>query len=694
MRRLFSDLETFSECPIKFGSHRYAEDPTTEILLWGYAIDDAPAEVWDCTSQPMPEELRQGMDAVAKGEADIVFHNGMNFDTVVLEAKGWKIPLEHIVDTMVMAYQHGLPGALADLSVIYRLDKDHAKDTDGGRLVNLFCKPLPKGRKFYRATRETHPEDWKKFVNYCRLDIEAERSLWRLLPRFNCTPAEHNLQVLDARINRRGMQMDVDLAQAAVELSADEDRRLKRRTKELTGGALDSATRTQALIDTIRNQYGVDLKNLQKSEVARLAEDERLPEPLRELLRVRLGAAKASIKKFQSVLDCVNKDGRLRGCLQFRGASRTGRWSGRLFQPQNIARPSMSDDDIRLAIACAKARDMDFFFGDRVGEALSNCLRGEIIVPPGKKLVVADYSNIEGRVLAWEAGEQWKLDAFRAYDAGTGPDLYKLTYSKAFNVPVETVTKAQRQMGKVLELAMGYGGGPGAFVTFARGYGIDLHGMAKAVLPVVPRAVLDEAVKSYEWAAAQPERLVGLERDVWIACDSVKRLWRRANSRIVEFWAETERACLMALNQKNSDWFGPRHSLRVFKKGAWLLIRLPSGRFLCYPAPVLGDDTCAFTYMGVNQYTRKWERIKTYAGKVVENITQAIAADVLANALPWLERAGYLPILTVHDEVLTEAPDDPKFCHEKLEAEMCKLPKWGRGLPLAAAGFDDYRYRK
>ena len=999
---VYSDLETYSECPISRGAYRYAEDPSTEVLLWGYAVDDQPARVWDVTAGPMPEDLRAALKEVLACRASIVWHNGMNFDTNVLalNKNGVKvaIPRSQIIDTMVIAYQHGLPGALGDLCEVYRMPKDVAKDKDGRRLVQLFCKPHAYGRDDptpMRFTKKERPEDWERFVNYCRLDVEAERALYKKLPRFNLTEAEHRLQLLDDEINHRGMLMDVDLARAAIDLRAEGAKKSRLRTAELTGGELDSTTRTQATIDYLAKRFGIELKNLQKAEVSRLIEDDSIPEPMRELLRIRLSSAKASVKKYQAILDCVNSDNRLRGGLQFRGASRTGRFcltgdhevltpsgwvrldrweggriaiwnaaseaisfqnsealkfpysgplyhidtvrcdqlstpdhrmpywgrkggwlvdtvqnlsgkgrftipfvgyriqpetlehdrlrvlimvqadghytedgqlifqfkklrkiqrcrmllrrneitfseteyggvtrisihsrhlplwlrifrdkqygywllnesadvifdelpewdgyrcgpnsiqyctkvkanadliqalaclsgrtatilqkkpansawstcyvvniwltpknrhevrnrptvenftgtvycastptgffivrrggrvwvtgnSGRHMQPQNLPRQTLSPEQIEERIEETLDGSLLEFSSDPAGE-LAQCLRGTITVPKGSKMVVADYSNIEGRVLAWMAGEDWKLKAFRAYDAGTGPDLYKLTYSRAFNVPVETVTKAQRQMGKVLELAMGYGGGVGAFVTFARGYGVDLNDMAEGLKGVIPPEVTHDAERLYEWAVDN-KRTGGLSHGVWVACDSVKRLWRAANAGIVSLWGAAGEACLTAVKEK-----GVRVPIALGGKvyavmrGSWLLVHLPSGRFICYPAARIDESGASITYMGVNQYTRKWGRIETFAGKAVENLTQAVACDVLCHALPIVSDAGYKPILTVHDEILTEAPDTPEFNHKKLEVLMSTNPPWAMGLPLSADGFDSYRYHK
>ena len=696
MYYLYSDLETFSRCDIKKGSHRYAEDDSTELLLWGYAIGDAPAKVWDATSEPMPDDLSDALMDVKAGLAKTVWHNGMNFDSVVLHYLGIvDLQPEEIIDTMVIAYEHGLPGSLGDLSQIYRLDSDHAKDMDGKRLVQLFCRPRPVTAKLDRATKETHPEDWARFVNYCRLDVEAERALFKLLPRFNITKQERALQALDARINRRGMLMDMDLAHAAMDYAEKEKARLRSETCRLTGGALDNAVRTEALRTYLNERFGMKLENLQKSEVEKLIVSEGIPEEMKELLRLRLTSAKAAVRKYKSVLDCANKDGRLRGTLQFRGAMRTGRFSGRLFQPQNMSRPTVKDwRTIDAAIDLAKKGQLEWLFPD-VFDALTNCLRGMITVPAGKKMVVADYSNIEGRMLAWLAGEEWKLQAFRDFDAGTGHDLYKLTYSRSFNTDVDTVTKSQRQMGKVLELAQGYGGGAGAFATFAKAYGIDLHAMAADVMPILPSTIVEQATKTWEWAV-QNKRTGGLSRDVFIACDGVKRRWREANPHIVKFWYEAEEACVRAITEGRRIEFG-HGRLAAERKGNWLTLKLPSGRCICYPSPQvgeLGEGSNGFTYYGVNQYTRKWEKIGTYSGKIVENITQAAAADILCEALPRLEQADYRPILTIHDEVLTEAPDTGDFNHEAMERIMCVLPAWAEGLPLAAAGFEGYRYRK
>ena len=693
MKYLFADLETFSPLNLpQVGSFRYAED--CEILLWGYAIDDKPARVWDCTNpqtKEMPEALAKALKEVQAGERKIVWHNGMMFDTVVLAAHGYHIPLEMIVDTMVIAYQHGLPGALGDLCDVLRMPTDKAKDKDGKRLVQLFCKPQPECYKVRRHDRYTKPEDWIKFVNYCRLDVEAERELFNVLPKWNCTEWEHRLQVLDAEINRRGMQIDVELAEAAVELSERNKKLLAEETQRQTNGEVGAATQRDALIDYMAREYGWKIDTMTKAELEKRVDDPSVPEPVRELLKLRLMSTKTSIQKFKALLRRVNKDGRIRGGLQFRGAARTGRWGGRGFQPQNLARPTMPQREIDFAAVVLKDGTFECFYEDP-SSVLPNLLRGEIIAPAGKKLIVADYSNVEGRVLAWLAGEEWKLQAFRDFDAGHGHDLYKLAYARAFGVKPEDVTKPQRQIGKVLELALGYGGGAPAFARFAKAYGIDLSDMAEYVKSTAPRAVWLEAVDGYPYFV-EKNRTGGLEREAFIACDVLKRLWRKTNPKIVQFWANVGQAVQKAIVSRESVRVG---YVAFARTESFLVIRLPSGRLLCYPSPKtnpgVGKDS--FTYMGVNQFSRKWEKIESYGAKNVENITQAVACDLLSEGLLRMDAAGYKTVLTIHDEAITEAPDTDEFTFKKMEHLMSTLPDWAPGLPLVAAGYEAYRYRK
>ena len=486
--------------------------------------------------------------------------------------------------------------------------------------------------------------------------------------------------------------MDVDLAKGAIRLSEKIKERLDSTVHYRTSGAVDAATQRDKLIAFIKETYGWELKDMTKAEIEKRLDDPDVPEPVKDLLMLRLLSSRNSVKKYESVLNCVSSDNRLRGTIQFRGAARTGRFSGRLFQPQNLVRPSLSNDEIEFAIELAKSGDALLEAYDDPGMVLSQCLRGEIIAPKGKKLVVADYSNVEGRVLAWLAGEDWKIKAFKEFDEGHGHDLYKLTYGRVFNVKPENVTKAQRQMGKVMELAMGYQGGAGAFVTFARGYGIDLDEMAKTVRKTMDPTIWAEAEDSYVFFA-EKGLTHGLAKETFIACDAVKRAWRKANSKIDDLWKAMDEGLVKALTSPNVVKVGEH--LQLDRYGNYLRLRLPSGRYLCYPSPRLPEESnCTFNFMGVEQYSRKWTRIRTYAGKCVENATQAAACDLLCESLVRLEKAGYETVLTVHDEVIAEAPDTKEYSLARMSELMTTLPTWAKGLPLAAAGFEGYRYKK
>lgn len=685
MEKLWIDLETFSEVPINNGTHTYAEK--VEVMLMAWAIDDGPVSVWDLTTgNVMPPMLYQ---ALAAPVIEVWAHNS-HFDRTVMrhdhpelvpDVTRWR-------DTMVQALAHGLPGALGALCEVLGVPQDKAKDKEGKALIQLFCKPRPKNSKLRRATSKTHPEEWRRFVAYAGLDIEAMREVHKRLPKWNYKGTELALWHRDQQINDRGVCMDVQLAQAAIEAVDQEQKRLAKRTQVMTDGEVQAATQRDALIKHIVESYGVELPDMQRSTLERRMADPDLPSAVKELLAIRLQASATSTSKYKSLMKGVSSDGRLRGTLQFCGASRTGRWAGRLFQPQNLPRPSLEQEQIDEGIEALKAGCADLLF-DNIMELTSSALRGCIMAPEGKKLVVSDLSNIEGRKLAWLAGEQWKLDAFREYDEGTGPDLYKLAYARAFNISPDDVDKYQRQIGKVMELGLGFGGGVAAFLTFALVYGLDLDELANAALPNIPRDVIREA-KSWYDESVKRKSTFGLSERVFIACDSLKRLWRRAHPATCDFWYELERTVRAAIATPQKTLYCGY--LKVRRDGAWLRIQLPSGRALCYPSPSIEKGN--ITYQGVNSYSRKWQRLKTYGGKLVENVTQAAARDVLAGNMPLIEDAGYSIVLTVHDEVITEAPDTDEFNDKALSALLSTNPEWAPDIPLNAGGFEAYHYRK
>lgn len=685
---LWGDLETFSETPIKDGTYRYAEN--SEVMLFSYAIGNDPVQCWDLTRDTrMPDDLRW---MIEQEDDEVYFQNSMFDRTVLNRSRNLRLPIapHRWRDTMVQALAHSLPGGLDRLCEILEIEQDQRKLKTGKQLIHLFCKPRPKNATCRRATRFTNPNEWQQFIDYAKSDIEAMRAIAGILPRWNSQGFELDLWRLDQRINDVGMAIDLDLVRAAIRAVDRQQRQLAARAVALTNGEVTNATQRDKLLAHILQDYGIDLPNMQASTLERRVNDPDLPIELRELLAIRLQATTSSTSKYNALMRGVSKDGRLRGTKQFCGANRTGRWAGRMFQPDNLPRPKHSHEEIELGIEALKADAEDLVF-DNVMDIAASAIRGCIIAPPGKKLCVSDLSNIEGRKQAWYAGEQWKLQAFRDYDAGTGPDLYKLAYAKSFRITPEEVTKPQRQIGKVQELALGYQGGVGAFVTFALAYDVNLEKMADEGYDTIPGDVLEEAEGFHDWFVKEKRSTYGLDRRVFVVCDSFKRMWRRAHPHIEALWPQLEEVVRLAITQPGNTY--PVAKFKVRRDGAWLRIVLPSGRACCYPNPRV-NEAGQISYMGVNQYTRKWSRIHTYGGKLFENLCQAGARDVMAWNMPTIEQAGYEIVLTVHDEVLTEAPDTDEFSHEELSRLLATAPAWAEGLPLSAGGYEGYRYRK
>lgn len=685
MATLFLDLETFCETPISAGTHRYAEKAEIMVVAFAFALGDGPVDVIDCTLG----SWRAGLMELLHHADQVVIHNS-HFDRTVLAHNGFDLPVEKVHDTMVQALAHSLPGSLGKLCEILQIPTDQAKDKRGKALIQLFCKPRPKNMKLRRATRETHPKEWQEFLDYARLDIEAMRAVYRKLPKWNLTNGERELWELDQRINDRGVAIDMGLVQSAIAAVDRAQAGLADDARRLTDDQVQAATQRDAMLRYILEAHGIQLEDLRGSTVEQLLEDEMLPPELRELLAVRLQASTTSVSKYKALDKATSSDGRLRGTLQFCGASRTGRWAGRLFQPQNLPRPALKAEVVEQGIDALKAGCADLVF-DNVMELTSSAIRGAIVAPPGKKLVVADLSNIEGRVLAWLAGEDWKVEAFRQFDQGKGHDLYKLAYARSFGIRPDEVSKDQRQIGKVQELALGYEGGVGAFLTFAAAYSIDLDAMAERALPALGAGLISEAGDAYDWTTKQKRNTFGLHDQTWVVCEAIKRAWRYAHPATREMWRDLADAARSAIGQPGKVI--PCGRLRLVKQAAWLRIGLPSGRSLCYPAAQVSDDG-QISYMGTNQYSRRWERLKTYGGKLVENVTQAVARDVLAHGMMEAEEWGYEVVLSVHDELITETVDSLKFGDDQLAKIMSDGPKWADGLPLAAAGFDTHRYRK
>ena len=646
MTTLFLDLETYCAVPIAHGTHAYAEQ--AEVMLIARAVDDAPVEVWDRTEgsdEDLLGRLQKAIDAADK----IVIHNSA-FDRTVLRWQGVNVPVEKVHDTMVQALAHSLPAALGALCNVLEVPTNKSKDKDGSRLIHLFTKPLGRNRTLDRATFDTHPSDWVMFMEYARLDVEAMREVYNRLPIWNYRGRELELWQLDQTINDRGVAVDRELAEVAQRAAQRASKRLAREATALTGGAVTNTSQRGKTLDHLR-QLGLETEDLRGGTINKLLLRDDLTSDIRALLENRAQASATSPAKYRTLSNAASSDGRLRGTLQFCGASRTGRWGGRLFQPQNLPRPTMKHAEIEVGIAAMKADVEDMLF-DNVVELCTSAVRGCLVAAPGKKLVIADLSNIEGRMLAFLAGEQWKLDAFADFDRGIGPDLYKLAYARSFNKKPEDVTPDERQIGKVMELALGYQGGLNAFTKMAGLYGIELP----------------------DWRVHE-----------------LVRAWRVAHSATKDFWKLTEEAARRAVATPGKAYTAGKLVFRT--DGTWLRVGLPSGRYLCYPNAAI-DDTGKLSYEGADQYTRKWTRLDTYGGKLAENATQAAARDILTCGMRHAEAAGYPIVLHVHDELLCETPDSPEYTHEGLAKLMSTGPQWAVGLPLAAAGFETKRYRK
>ena len=680
------DLETYSEVPIKHGTHAYAEK--AEILLFAYALEDQPVSVWDLTANPtMPGDLKHDL---SNPDVLIQAHN-MSFDrTILRHTIGIDLPIERCRCTMARALSHGLPGSLDTLSEIYNLPIEKAKMKEGYKLIRKFCMPQSVNSKIRRRTRDTDPEDWQRFIEYAKLDIEAMRVLDRKMPGWNYSGEELELWQLDAKTNDRGIYVDTGLAAAAIRAVDRAQEKLKGRTADLTVGAVQSTTQRDKLLFHILEEYGVSLPDMTASTLERRINDPDLPEDVRELLAIRLQSSLSSTAKYKRLLQMVSSDSRLRGTIQFCGASRTLRDSGRGFQVQNLARPNMKLEDIEFGIEALKADCADMFF-DNPMELASNAVRGLLIPAPGCKFVIADLKNIEGRYAAWLAGEMWKLKAFADFDAGTGADLYKLSCAKAFRIAVESVTKKQRdEIGKPLELSMQFGGGCGAFVTFALKAGVDLQELVKDAWDAIPDNIRYEATDFWEYAVTS-KRTLGLDKDVFITCDSLKRLWRNAHLNIVNMWAEMEQAARDAIDSKDKTFVARKISF--VRNGSWLRMLKPNGFSLSYPSPRI-DGKGKISFLGTDQYTRKFGRINTYGPKLFENGVQGGSRDIFKVGEKRADRGGYNVVLKAHDELVCEVPDEDHFTPAGLCSLMTGDIGWATGLPLAASGFECYRYRK
>lgn len=706
----WGDLETGSLIDLKScGGYRYAEDSSTFVQLFSYALGDESVKLWDPYSgEKMPDDLHEYLH---NPKYIWTFHNAQ-FDRLILRhCLKLDIPIRRFRCSMAQALSHALPGSLEKCGEVLNIREDARKIKDGKRLMMMFCKPQKKrdGTLEWR-TPETHPEEWARYREYAINDTAAMREITKKLPKWNY-PRQDELELwfLDQETNDAGINIDVDMVRSALTTISDEQKKLSAKTCEMTDGEVQAASQRDAMIRYVASQYGIELSDLRKATVEKLIEDTETPPDLAELLRVRLSTCTTSTAKYKRLNNCTSLDGRMRGIIQYFGASRTGRDASKMAQFQNLPRPTVRHEEIMSGIDAVKNGTTDLL-GYDVMPLLSSALRYVIHAPKGKKLAVADLAGIENRVLAYLAGEHWKLKAFRDFDNGIGDDMYKSAYAKAFRINISEVTKDQRAIGKVLELSCGYSGSAGAIVAFATAYGVDLNELTERVTPTIPEAILAESESFYDWLVKQDEKAnkelaesdeevkearsstYNLDRKVFVALDSLKRLWRNGHPATVKFWKDTEEAAKNAVEVANTKFtFG--NGCYAIRKGKWVLLVLPSKHVLCYPAMEL-DEKGKLRYRGVHQFTKKWTWIYTFSGKLVENLVQSFSRDIFKYGQLNAVKQGYKVVLPVHDELVTEVPDTPEYSVQELEKIMSTNPPWALDIPLAAEGFEDYRYHK
>ena len=648
MKKLSCDIETFSDVDlIRCGVYKYADSPDFEMLLFAYAADDGDVHIIDIAGgEELPEKIIQAI------KSDTVVKTAYNaqFERVCL-SRYLKLPEGEYLNpqswycTAVQAAELALPLSLADVGSVLGLERQ--KMTEGKELIKYFCVPCKPTKSNGNRTRNRPCHDinkWETFKKYCMRDVDVERQIADKLKMYPISDEEHRLYVLDQIINDRGVLVDSELAEQAVKLNSIQTAVAVEQAYMITG--LENPNSVTQLKQWLKEK-GVEIESLSKKSVKSLADE--TDGDVSEMLKLRLLMAKTSVKKYEAVIRSVCSDNRVHGMMRFCGANRTGRWSGNILQPQNL--PQNHLPDLTLARDIVKDGDfemLDMMFGN-VPNVLSELIRTILIPKPNHRFIVADFSAIEARVLAWIAGEQWRIDTFK-----NGGDIYCASASKMFKVPVEKhgVNGELRQKGKISELACGYGGSVGA-----------LKNMGAVEMGV------------------QENELQGLIND-----------WRNANPHIVRFWYEVGNAAMKAIKEKTTVPLGKL--VFAYERGI-LFIRLPSGRRLSYIKPRIGTNRFggdSITYMGINS-AKKWDRLETFGGKLTENIVQGTARDLLANALINAANAGYDTVFHVHDEIICEVPNGYGSVDELCKL-MCIKPEWADGLPLNADGFECEYYKK
>lgn len=659
MKHLNIDIETYSDIDIsKAGLYRYCDTPDFEVLLFAYAEDFGDVKIIDLAQgEQIPPEI-----LAALKDKDVIKHAyNAAFEITCLNRAGYKTPPEQWRCTMLHGMYLGYPAGLAKLGEALGLPEDKKKMGVGKALIRYFCVPCTPTKSNGNRTRNLPKHDsdkWNLFKEYCRQDVVTEMEDYKRLRAFPVPDEVQTDWVLDYEINSRGIAIDTDLVNGALAIDAEHKEELTARAVEITGLA-NPNSRAQ-LLAWLNENTSLDLPDLTKATVAaNLNVDDKTAA---EILDLRRELSKSSVSKYKAMATAVCSDNRVRGLLQYYGASRTGRWAGRLVQVQNLPRNYIENlDTARDLVKKHNRQGLMLLYGGDVADTLSQLIRTAFIAPDGNILAVDDFSAIEARVLSWLAGEQWRMDVF----AGHGK-IYEAAASMMFGVPIDKISKgnpeyALRQKGKIAELALGYQGGPGALISM----GALKMGLTEDELP-----------------------------------DIVNR-WRQANKRICDFWYSVDQAALSVMRTAQPAGVGHgiilAREMDVINGLDFLTVLLPSGRKLYYPAPYLAENK--FGKQAIHYRTQvgnKWCNTSTYGGKLVENITQAIARDCLALAIRRLADAGYKPLMHIHDEVVCEVPADKMHPDEEkyMTDVMCQPISWAPGLILNAAGFTSKYYMK
>ena len=643
-RVLGIDLESFSDVDlIKCGVYAYADSPAFEILLFAYSFDGGETQIIDLAQgEKLPAEVE---DAIFDVSVTKTAYNA-NFERTCLSKHfGRYLPPESWHCSAVQAAMLALPRSLEDVGRVLGLDEQKMKE--GKELIRYFCVPCKPTKANGGRTRNLPchaPEKWELFKTYCKRDVDVEKAIRRKLHNFPIPESEMELYRLDQRINDRGVLVDMGLVEQAIACERLHKEVVTKRAYELTG--LENPNSVAQLKGWLGDK-GMEAESLSKKAVADMIAE--TDGEVEELLRLRLLMAKTSVKKYEAMERSVCSDGRVHGLLQFYGANRTGRFAGRLVQIQNL--PQNHLPDLELARELVKQRrfeDIELLY-DSTPNVLSELIRTAFIPKPGCRFVVADFSAIEARVLAWLSGEQWRLDVFTSHGK-----IYEASASSMFHVPMGEITKGSplRQKGKLAELGLGFGGASGALISMGA---LDM-GLTEDELPPLVAA------------------------------------WRKANPHITQFWWDVDAAAVKSVREKQKTKVGK--IIFEYKSGI-LFITLPSGRKLSYIKPRMAVNKFGrdgLTYEGISE-NKKWSRIETYGPKLVENIVQGTARDLLAEAMLRVEKSGYPIVMHCHDEIIAEVPEGKGSVDEMCEI-MAVQPEWAAGLPLRADGYECKFYKK